>query len=312
MPTNSANSADPQQLAGFADLVRPRNEAVRASLTRLAWALATYRSSCAEFPIQESVCSAAGAATDALQDLLAGTERVAIAFAHADVGPGPGPTGVHWADDVELAVLLDEVVAGAGGIDGDVGIITDHDTSWSLTAEGLDAGITASLLLGARITKEGTLDLGPMSSTTRVTGTVGAMAEADASITIGKDGVHATVEGEAFAGAKAEIENETSFGPCRVTTTGTASAGIGVSGSLDAEISRERVSAKVAFLTTLGIGGGADVAASCDVPDPEDLLRWANDAQEWVDDGTLWIEQRADDVGGWIDDRLDDLPWVSR
>lgn len=309
MPTNSA---DPQQLTGFADLVRPRSENVRAALPRLAWALASYRANCSEFPIDESTTRIVDAAVDALHDLLGGTRRIAAAFAHADERSGSGPDGVRWASDAELTALLEEVVRVEGGVPFDTGLQIEHDTSWSLTADGLEAGITGSILYGARVSKEGTLDLGPVKSTTRITGTAGVTAEGSASFSAGKDGVRASADAELFAGVKADVENTTSFGPCQVTTKGTASAGLGVEASADAEFSRDRVAAKFELLTTLGVGAGGSVDASCEVPDGEDVLLWASDVEQWADDTVMWVDEHTANAADWVGNRLDDLPWVSR
>lgn len=309
MPTNSA---DPRQLAGYADLVRPRTADVRNTFPRLTLALATYRSACAEFPIDMSVCSVAGVATDAIDDVLAGTERIGAAFAHADTLPEAGPTNVRWADDIELTALMEEVVRTVGGIDAEFGLVTDHDASWNLSANGLEAGVMGSMLIGARVTKEGTLDLGPVQSTTKIQGTAGITAEGRASLSIGKDGLRAEAEGEAFAGVKAEVENETTIGPCRVQVEGEVAAGAGGSGQATAEFSRDRVAAKVKVLSAIGIGAGGGVELACDLPDPEDLVRWTDDARGAVEDATIWVGQRADDAGEWVGDRLEDLrsfPW---
>lgn len=96
---------------------------------------------------------------------------------------------------------------------------------------------------------------------------VGAEANADVGVGIGKDGVNAGVNAEAFAGGKAEANVSQAVGPVDLGVGAEVSYGIGAHANIDAGITKDHVGVSVDIGATLGLGAGVKFDIGFDPPD---------------------------------------------
>lgn len=292
------NSADPDQLLGFAHALSGPSAATATALEQLDRALTRYRASCAAVPFDSPAHRNATNALDLLGALTFGTRRVAGAFATAD--SQGGADGVRRLDDLHLARALGGVSVRSWGTstDTDVGVVVDGDRSWSLGPDGLTAGLVGSILLGARATARTDFDTGPLRTHHELEAMLGASAHAEARTTVGRDGVGARGAGGAFIGAQVQERSDVTVGPCTVSGSLTGAAGAGASGSAEAGISRDGLGIGASFLAAAGLGAGAEASLSCDAPDVRSITRWGSDRLEDASD-------IAEDIVDWTEDRID-------
>ena len=145
-----------------------------------------------------------------------------------------------------------EALSTEGAIDGQLG----------LTNEGLVA--TGALSTAAYLAKVEGKYSNSYGTTAQGKAYVGAEANADAGVSLGKDGVKAGVGGEVFAGGKVEGSVNQAVGPVDVGVGGELSYGIGAHIDADAEISADHVGVDFDIGATLGIGGGIKVDVGID------------------------------------------------
>ena len=140
-----------------------------------------------------------------------------------------------------------EALSTDGNIDGQFGL-----TNNGLVAAGsLSAGAYLAKVEGKYSNSYGTSAEGKAY--------VGAEGTADASVSLGKDGVRANAGGEVFVGGKAEGSVHQEVGPVDVGVGGEISYGIGAHADVDAEVSTDHVGVDFDIGATLGVGGGVKI-----------------------------------------------------
>jgi hypothetical protein len=158
----------------------------------------------------------------------------------------------HTFGDEDGNHLSVEALSTDGSIDGQLG----------LTKDGLVAA--GSLSAGAYLAKVEGQYSNSYGTTAQGTAYVGAEANGDAGVSLGKDGVKAGASGEVFVGGKAEGSVNQEIGPVDVGVGGEISYGIGAHIDADAEISADHVGVDFDIGATLGIGGGIKVDVGID------------------------------------------------
>jgi len=136
------------------------------------------------------------------------------------------------------------------------------DGQFGLTNDGLVA--TGALSTGAYLAKVEGQYSNSYGTSAQGKAYVGAEANADAGVSLGKDGVKAGLGGEVFVGGKAEGSVNQSVGPVDVGVGGEISYGIGAHADIDAEVSADHVGVDFDIGATLGIGGGIKVDVGID------------------------------------------------
>jgi uncharacterized protein YukE len=159
--------------------------------------------------------------------------------------------GNTWGDE-DGTHLSVEALSTEGSLSGQLG----------LTNEGLVA--TGALSTGAYLAKVEGKYVNSYGTTAEGKAYAGAEANADAGVSLGKDGVRAGVGGEAFVGGKAEGSVNQQVGPVDVGVGGEISYGLGAHIDADAEISADHVGVDFDIGATLGIGGGIKVDVGID------------------------------------------------
>lgn len=96
---------------------------------------------------------------------------------------------------------------------------------------------------------------------------VGAEANGDVGVGLGKDGIEAGAHAEAFAGGKAEGSVSQAVGPVDVGVGGEVSYGIGAHADVDAGFTKDHIGLNVDIGATLGLGAGVKFDVGFDPPD---------------------------------------------
>lgn len=136
------------------------------------------------------------------------------------------------------------------------------DGQFGLTNEGFVAA--TSLSAAAYLAKVEGQYTNSYGTTAKGSAYVGAEANADASVSLGKDGGKLNAGGEVFAGGKAEASVSQEVGPVDVGVGGEVSYGIGAHADIDAEVSTDHVGIDFDIGATLGLGGGVKVDVGFD------------------------------------------------
>lgn len=145
-----------------------------------------------------------------------------------------------------------EALSTDGSIDGQVG----------LTKDGLVAA--GSLSAGAYLAKVEGKYSNSYGTTAEGKAYVGAEGNADAGVSLGKDGLKAGAGGEVFVGGKAEGSVSQEVGPVDVGVGGEVSYGLGAHFNADAEVSADHVGVDFDLGATLGVGGGIKIDVGVD------------------------------------------------
>jgi uncharacterized protein YukE len=145
-----------------------------------------------------------------------------------------------------------EALSSDGSIDGQLG----------LTNEGLVAA--GSLSAGAYLAKVDAKYANSYGTTATTQAYVGAEANGDAGVSLGKDGFKGGAGGEVFVGGKAEGSVNQEIGPVDVGVGGEISYGLGAHADVDAEVSADHVGVDFDIGATLGVGGGIKVDVGFD------------------------------------------------
>ena len=158
----------------------------------------------------------------------------------------------HTFGDEDGNHLSVEALSTDGSIDGQLG----------LTKDGLVAA--GSLSAGAYLAKVEGQYSNSYGTTAQGKAYVGAEANGDAGVSLGKDGLKAGAGGEVFVGGKAEASISQEVGPVDVGVGGEISYGVGAHLDADAEISADHVGVDLDIGATLGVGGGIKIDVGID------------------------------------------------
>jgi uncharacterized protein YukE len=165
-----------------------------------------------------------------------------------------GPEEKTWGDEDGTHAKVD-VLSTEGKAEAEAGISKDGVTA--------AAGVTASATLASASAQYKNAH----GTTANVSATVGAEANAQGGVSLGKDGLKAEAGVDAFAGGKLEASVSQEIGPVEAGASGEISYGIGFEASAEGEFSKDRVGFSVDLNATLGIGAGGEINIGFDPPD---------------------------------------------
>lgn len=303
----STNSADPTQLVGFSQSLDGVRAAATPFIEQASWAMLRYRTDCTELPSDSAAITQAADALDRVRSLTDRTLEVAAAFEVADRGQG---VGVRTIDNATYVRALSAVIFRQGtlsgltddaalpttvGISTDVGLMLEGDRDLTIGADGITGSLSGSILYGYRGGLSFDRAFGPIASHHEVEVTVGAEASGEVSATLGLDGADVHAEADVFVGGKMTGTSSWTLGPCTAEVEGTATAGAGAGGELDAHLGADGFTLDAGMMATLGVGVGAGASLSCAPPSWDDTKDWFVDRGE--DAGDL-----LSDAGGAIVD----------
>ena len=159
--------------------------------------------------------------------------------------------GHTWGDE-DGNHLSVEALSTEGSLDGQLGVTRDG----FVAAGALSTAAYLAKVEGRYSTSYGTTAQGKAY--------VGAEANADAGVSLGRDGLKGGLGGEAFVGGKAEGSVNQSVGPVDVGVGGEVSYGLGAHLDANAEVSADHVGVDFDIGATLGIGGGVKLDVGFD------------------------------------------------
>ena len=217
----------------------------------------------------EFVNSTARSAADAIRDLadggieLPGGPKLNVdddGFTISDKDKVGDVWGLH---DKAEGEFKNDLFSGSGSAEYLLGAEASAERSWEIGPDGLKVGVGAQASAGAGASAEGEVSfLGLATAGGKAEVFAGARASADASATVGPDGVSVKAGVNAFAGAEASAEANVNVVGVDVGAKATAYAGIGVKANVAASVTMEEVSVSLDLGVALGVGAGVKVDLS--------------------------------------------------
>jgi hypothetical protein len=181
-----------------------------------------------------------------------------------------GPKSPTWGKDVSVKIASGEIdglnsenyARTYGGDHANLklwGTETRGDYDVSFKDGNLVAGATAAV--GAYAVKghlDGSTKLGMLGLSGKADGSIGADASATGKVSVGRDGVNAGVDAQAFAGAKGSLEGRADVGPVHAQAAVNAMAGAEANANANVGIGREGVKASAGVDAFAGAKAGVD------------------------------------------------------